>query len=239
MNRIYLQPRKSLSNSHWIKDKLDGKKLGELKILSNEVNCQIKPQFLKQNIDTEALLTFNQTARAWKDYWLEHVKNFNQPFKSSNINNKLPLFSESCRLVRTDDDMFQRPALLHPACHKAWIKMKLKAGSCNIDLQIISAYRSLNYQKQLIENKLAKGTAINDILNVNTLPGYSEHHTGCAIDIGSPQAAILEAEFDQSAAFQWLHLNADQFGFHMSYPKGNNTGICYEPWHWCFNSPQF
>jgi len=235
MNRIYLQLSKSTHSSYWIKDKLDNKKLGELKITTDEVRCQIKPQFLKQDIDTEALLTYNKTTTAWQNYWLEYVNNYNQPFNPP-INNKLPLFSESCRLVHTEDDMFQRPALLHPACHKAWTKMKHMASSYNIDLQIISAYRSLNYQKQLIENKLSKGMALNDILKVNTLPGYSEHHTGCAIDIGTPQAAVLEPEFEQSAAFEWLCDNAGHFGFYMSYPKSNTTGICYEPWHWCYQN---
>ena len=76
--------------------------------------------------------------------------------------------------------------------------------------------------------------SIDKILKVNTLPGYSEHHTGCAIDIGAPNEAILEEEFDQSEAFDWLQQNANKFGFHMTYPKNNNTGICYEPWHWCY-----
>jgi D-alanyl-D-alanine carboxypeptidase len=233
MNRIYLQARKSVDDSYWIKDRLDNKKLGELKVIEQDITCQIKPEFSSQHLDTEALLTFNQADSAWQQYWLSYVKNYNQQFNGLS-NYQLPLFSQSCRLIQCEDDMFQRPAFLHPACHQAWIKIKHQADSDGIDLQIISAYRSLAYQKQLIENKLKKGLSIKDILTVNTLPGYSEHHTGCAIDIGSPDAAILEVEFEQSAAFVWLCNNADQFGFHMSYPKGNTTGICYEPWHWCY-----
>jgi len=130
--------------------------------------------------------------------------------------------------------MFDRETFLHPAAEKAWVRMKIVANLSKINLQMISAYRSLDYQKDLIEKKLAKGIDMKDILKVNVLPGYSEHHTGCAIDIGSEGAAVLETEFDQSDAFKWLLQNAKHYGFSMTYPKGNTTGVCYEPWHWCF-----
>jgi len=145
-----------------------------------------------------------------------------------------PLFVEAHRLKKCKTDMFNRIVYLHPKAKKAWKKMKKAAQKEDIKLQIISAFRSYDYQKQLIKNKLAKGICIEEILKVNTLPGYSEHHTGCAIDIGSSKEAILEEEFNQSDAFKWLEKNANLFSFYMTYPKNNTNGICYEPWHWCY-----
>ena len=66
-------------------------------------------------------------------------------------------------------------------------------------------------------------------------PGYSEHHTGCAIDVGTvadePQ---LEVEFENTPAFQWMLRRANSFSFFLSFPRDNPYGYEFEPWHWCF-----
>ncbi|MEW8432737.1 MAG: M15 family metallopeptidase [Candidatus Thiodiazotropha sp.] len=76
---------------------------------------------------------------------------------------------------------------------------------------------------------------IADILEVLAPPGCSEHHTGRAVDIGSGEVGPLEAEFELTPAFTWLHDHAHQFGFNLSFPQGNEFGYLYEPWHWCFS----
>ena len=67
---------------------------------------------------------------------------------------------------------------------------------------------------------------------MNAAPGYSEHHTGCAVDIATPGSRPLTEEFEDSQAFRWLTDNAGKFGFSMSYPRNNPAGFIYEPWHW-------
>ena len=76
------------------------------------------------------------------------------------------------------------------------------------------------------------------ILRVNAAPGFSEHHTGRAVDLGTHDCEALEEEFEQTDAFVWLERNAESFGFAMSYPRGNASGFAYEPWHWCFESAE-
>ena len=71
-----------------------------------------------------------------------------------------------------------------------------------------------------------------DILRVNAAPGCSEHHTGRAIDITSVDCSPLSEAFATTSAYDWLQLNAAQFGFFMTFPAGNSFGIIYEPWHW-------
>jgi len=76
---------------------------------------------------------------------------------------------------------------------------------------------------------------MNAILAVSAAPSYSEHHSEHAIDITSPGYAALEEEFERSPAFAWLQRRAGEFGFTLSYPRGNRHGIAYEPWHWCWS----
>ena len=73
------------------------------------------------------------------------------------------------------------------------------------------------------------------ILQVNAAPGFSEHHSGLALDIGTPGEPPAEETFEHTAAFAWLQSDAGQHGFAMSYPRDNPNGIVYEPWHWRFD----
>lgn len=150
----------------------------------------------------------------------------------------LPLCEEPPLLVATELDHFERPQQLTPQALSAWQAMKQAAAEQGVRLFLISAFRSLQYQQDLIARKLDKGLSLEQILKVNAAPGFSEHHTGRAIDIGSDEATILEVSFEKTPAFQWLINNAQQFDYHLSYPRGNPHGIEYEPWHWCFSGAQ-
>ena len=88
----------------------------------------------------------------------------------------------------------------------------------------------------LEKNQWGAGQSVSDILNVNAAPGFSEHHTGRAIDLAEPGAEPLTEDFESSAAFVWLEKNAANFGFSMSYPRENRQGFIYEPWHWAKTS---
>ena len=68
---------------------------------------------------------------------------------------------------------------------------------------------------------------------VSAPPGYSEHSTGFAIDIGdaTQRETDFETGFENTNAFKWLLKNAAKFHFKLSFNK-NNKYIDYEPWHW-------
>jgi len=121
-----------------------------------------------------------------------------------------------------------------PDAALAWFEMKQAAASNDIELQVVSAFRSVSYQSGIIRRKLDAGQNIEQILKVSAAPGYSEHHTGRALDLTTPGFKPLEEEFENSLAFDWLNKTADCFGFRMSYAKNNCHGIAYEPWHWCW-----
>ena len=125
---------------------------------------------------------------------------------------------------------------LDPTAAAAWRAMVSAAESEEITLLLISGFRSVRRQQEILERKLAAGETIGSILRVNAAPGYSEHHTGRAVDIGTPGCPPLEERFEETAAYGWLSRNAGRFGFSLSYPRGNPNGIIYEPWHWLHRS---
>ncbi len=146
---------------------------------------------------------------------------------------RLSLYEEAVTLVETEPDVHGRVLRLTPAALAAWQAMKQTAAADDVVLHLVSAFRSVDYQAQLIRRKLEAGRSLEQILLVNAAPGYSEHHTGRAIDIGTPGCADLEEAFEDTPAFAWLMSRGAAFGFTLSYPRDNHTGICYEPWHWC------
>ncbi len=124
--------------------------------------------------------------------------------------------------------------LIRPAA-RAWHHLWAAARALNIELQPLSGYRSVERQAEIIRGKLALGEPIGEILRSIAAPGYSEHHTGRAIDIGCPGVLPLEEAFANTHAFAWLIRHGDEFGFKLSYPQHNAHGFVYEPWHWCWH----
>ena len=124
--------------------------------------------------------------------------------------------------------------LIRPAA-RSWNYMHAAARALNIELLPLSGFRSVDRQAQIIRGKLDLGEKIPDILYSIAAPGYSEHHTGCAIDIGCQEVLPLEEAFAHTSAYAWLLRHADEFGFKLSFPKHNPHGFVYEPWHWCWH----
>lgn len=144
----------------------------------------------------------------------------------------LALVPEPALLTLAGFDRYRRPLWLQADSARAWSRMRDAAGRDGVVLEAISGYRSHDYQLGIFERKRARGVALADILGVNAAPGFSEHHSGDALDIGTPGEAPAEQSFERTAAFAWLQRRAADFGFAMSYPRGNPHGIVYEPWHW-------
>lgn len=131
-----------------------------------------------------------------------------------------------------------RNHFLVPAAAEAWRNLKTAACGDGVSLFIVSAFRSIDHQAEIVRRKLETGTPIEEVLTVCAPPGFSEHHTGCAIDLSTPGTRALEVEFEETAAFAWLNAHATKFRYDLSYPFGNDCGYQYEPWHWCFNAAQ-
>ena len=145
---------------------------------------------------------------------------------------RLPYYPDADELVEVGPNLVGRMQRLTPATAAAWQAMVSAAANDGVRLLIVSGFRDFEYQAGLIRRKLDAGQDIAEILEVNAAPGFSQHHTGCAVDIATPGSRPLTGEFEDTAAFAWLGEEAGSFGFSMTYPRDNPEGFIYEPWHW-------
>ena len=126
---------------------------------------------------------------------------------------------------------------LREAAAKKFKAMRAAAQADGVILVPISGYRTSEQQEHLFfDIKAQRGQVATKRAEVSAPPGYSEHHTGYAVDIGDGRtpATNLNTNFENTAAFKWLEKNAAYYSFELSFPKGNPQGVSYEPWHWRF-----
>ena len=107
---------------------------------------------------------------------------------------------------------------------------------------VCSAYRDLDYQADLLDNKIlrviAEGTrpslAYEEAAMSVAIPGTSEHHLGLAVDLVDFITPDLTVEQEKTETQQWLMEHCYDYGFILRYPNGTSeiTGIIYEPWHY-------
>ena len=106
-----------------------------------------------------------------------------------------------------------------------------EAEDDDIDITIISAYRSFDEQNALKgQFTQVYGEGANAF---SADQGFSEHQLGTTVDFGTSAITSAQAVFVDTEAYQWLLKNAHRFGFVLSYPENNGFYI-FEPWHWRF-----
>jgi len=146
----------------------------------------------------------------------------------------LPFHPVATELVVAETDAQGRAFLLTPETARAWSAMKQAAHEDGVVIEIVSSFRDIARQAEIIRTKLERGLDIDRILTLSAPPGYSEHHSGRALDINTPGCEPTEEPFEHTAAFAWLVAHSGRFGFTLSYPRNNAFGFIYEPWHWCY-----
>lgn len=147
-----------------------------------------------------------------------------------------------------------------PVVEKPWGELKAAAQKeAGVKLGLISGYRSPDTQKEIFLNQLdaqardrlgrpytneeiADGEAdevINKILSEYSIPGYSRHHSGYALDVTDAGSGKPFEQFAATKGYEWLkkddYANARRFGFVPSYPEGvENQGASAEPWEYVY-----
>jgi D-alanyl-D-alanine carboxypeptidase len=147
-------------------------------------------------------------------------------------NPRRPRYAEATELADVEPNVVGVMQQLSPDTATEWRRMKQAAARDDVRLLLVSGFRSIRHQAELIRRKLHAGLSIEAILTVNAAPGFSEHHTGQAIDIATPGSRPLTADFETTTAFAWLTTHARAYGFSMPYARDNAFGFEYEPWHW-------
>lgn len=124
---------------------------------------------------------------------------------------------------------------LHGDAAAAFLAMQRDAAAAGVQLRLLSAFRDRETQHNLFFPVMVeRSQRPEERAQVSAPPGYSEHHTGYALDLGDarhPQLDLDEA-FDQTDAFAWLQRHSSRYHFRLSFPAGNRQGVAYEPWHW-------
>ena len=152
-----------------------------------------------------------------------------------NLNSKHFPFAEAPkeRLVGVSK-YYDRLEYLDQEAAKAFNIMKADAQQQGIQLVLISGFRNISTQQQLFTKQIQKQGSRKAAEKLSAPPGYSEHHTGYAVDIGdgTQPDKDLKFEFESTPAYNWLVNNAHRYGFELSFPRNNPQGVSFEPWHW-------
>ncbi|MEL6810913.1 MAG: M15 family metallopeptidase [Bacteroidota bacterium] len=141
---------------------------------------------------------------------------------------------------------------MHRETKQALASMTAEAAKKNIAIEVVSAYRSFQRQKEIYEGKYQRFTgqgltpeqAIEKIIEYSTIPGTSRHHWGTDIDIidanaPRPKSVLQAKNFHGKGPFcklkEWLNEYAQSFGFYEVYTdNAHRLGFEYEPWHFSY-----
>ncbi len=160
-------------------------------------------------------------------------KNFN--FNNSNNHDHRILGHLPYKEISKEKLVLIEPNIeVHMDMSESLLQMKKDAKNEGIYLVFLSGYRSINLQNDIFYTLKSKRNQIaSERARVSAPPGYSEHSTGFAIDIGdaNKRETDFEVEFENTDAFRWLKNNAAKYHFKLSFNK-NNKNVDYEPWHW-------
>ncbi|WP_349410615.1 M15 family metallopeptidase [Pseudalkalibacillus sp. SCS-8] len=108
-----------------------------------------------------------------------------------------------------------------------------QAEKDGIPLFAQSGYRSYDRQEAIFTAN-AERVGEEEANKFSAFPGQSEHQSGLALDVTSPEVEFkLVEQFGETEAGRWVKANAHKYGFIIRYPKGKETitGYQYEPWH--------
>ena len=141
--------------------------------------------------------------------------------------------------TRDNDDIFEsyqttdKRIFLEKETTKAWYELKKHLVNKGLEFDICSGFLSLELQENKY-NSFLKRNGLEQTQRRMCKPGYSEHHTGLAIDcdyfINGDWAGICN---DDNPETKYIHSILHNFGFILRYPKHKQeiTGMQYEPWH--------
>lgn len=123
----------------------------------------------------------------------------------------------------------------------ALLRMIERARRDGIWLVPVSAFRSVARQEELFAWQADHTGSEAAAAWTVAPPGYSEHHTGYAVDLadGNARAKDISFAFRETDAYRWLLRHAHRFGFELSFLPNNSQGVAFEPWHWRYvGSPE-
>lgn len=112
----------------------------------------------------------------------------------------------------------------------AFVKMRNDASRESLRIRAVSGYRTVSYQRGLYNRYLSSDSQEN-VDRYSARPGYSEHHTGLAVDVFGSVDGLRQ--FENTPEFPWVRDNCYKYGFIIRYFEETEdiTGYESEPWH--------
>ena len=170
---------------------------------------------------------------------LRQTKSLDDSINSTEINQNKSLLGHLPYPEASKNELilFSPGVYVHKEIYENFKEMQYMAAQRGVSLQLLSGYRSIDLQRDIFyENKSIRNQTAVERSMVSAPPGYSEHSTGYAIDVGDGNYpdTHFEVEFEQTPAFKWMKRFARKYHFVLSFPPKNKQGVTYEPWHWRF-----
>ena len=199
---------------------------------SNESNSKIKKKLIL--ITPFLILLSSLSGLRFKNYLKVNSLNSRNigyvNYQDSSILGHLP-YKEALK----DELVFVEPHIwVHKDMNRSLLRMRQNAEKDGVYLVFLSGFRSIKLQEEIFYSlKSLRNQNALERARVSAPPGYSEHSTGFAIDIGDAnnRNTDFEVEFENTEAFSWLKKNAAKYHFKLSFDQ-NNKNVDYEPWHW-------
>ena len=120
--------------------------------------------------------------------------------------------------------------------YEAYLALRNALAAEEVIIDLESGYRSIAEQKKIMEDFTERYDE-DYAKKYVAVPGYSEHHTGLALDLylNVDGADIYDNEelVKYPEIWEKIHEKLADFGFILRYPEGKEdiTGFSYEPWH--------
>jgi hypothetical protein len=131
--------------------------------------------------------------------------------------------------VRKAPGYVWRPMSLRVGALAAFAKLIEAAARDGVEIRILSAFRSAEYQRGLYARALDR-----DPLQTSSAPpGRSEHQLGTTVDVATPGVLSLSRDLADSPAGRWLDRHASEFGIGATFSQDRHAarGVAWEPWH--------
>ena len=101
------------------------------------------------------------------------------------------------------------------------------------DMILTSGYRTIQEQEEALQEKISL-FGEEDALDWAMLPGYSEHHTGYAVDVSIYTDQGNYIKYKGQDEYGWINQNCHKYGLIRRYAgeKKDITGVSNEEWHY-------
>lgn len=119
--------------------------------------------------------------------------------------------------------------LIHKDAKEPLQTLVKAAAKDKVALYPSSIFRSVRAQDVIVKRKIRQKQPAKTIYHTSSPAGYSEHHTGYAVDF-----APIDTKFAKTKGYQWLLDNAHKYGWEQTFTKdyAEKSGVSEESWHW-------